>query len=302
MNFPERLEAARRATAVGPLEERTVLRLSGKDVPSFLHRMSTQDVGKLPAGASAYLAFLEVKGHLVSDALLRVREADSFLVAPAQAGPALRGHLAKYLLASKVAIEDLSGAWRCLPVLGEAGATGARSEPGGAVAVDDPRRGAPAVDLLLPARAAEDLRAALLAAGAADLAAGDLEALRLLAALPRFGPDMDGSRLLVEAALSGAAASFEKGCYLGQEVVLRATFRGQVQRGLCQLELPAAAGPGAVLRAGDQESGKVTSCADTPEGRLGLGYLRRAQWGAGTRLATDGGEAVVRRALVEERG
>ena len=72
-----------------------------------------------------------------------------------------------------------------------------------------------------------------------------LGGLGILAGIARFGADMDGSRLAVEAALSGSAVSFEKGCYLGQEVVLRATFRGQVQRGLAQLSLPPGAGPGA---------------------------------------------------------
>lgn len=301
MTQAERLAAARDSAAVGPVEERTLFRLSGKDTVSFLHRMSTQEVSRLGPGASAYAAFLEVKGHLVSDALLAFREGEVLLAASAEAGPALRAHLAKYLLASQVLIEDRSAGWRCLPVLGPAGLARAGEAFPAAAAVKDPRRGAPAIDLVLPAGEAEPARAALLAGGAADLGAGDLEALRLLAGLPRFGADMDGSRLAVEAAIAGPAVSFEKGCYLGQEVVLRATFRGQVQRGLVQLELPPGAGPGAKLRAGEAEAGWVTSCADTPEGRVGLGYLKRAWWAPGTRLATDGGEAVVRRALVDER-
>jgi tRNA-modifying protein YgfZ len=302
MDFAERLEAARRGAAVGPVEERAILRLSGADAVSYLHRISTQDVGRLAPGASAYAAFLEVKGHLVSDALLRFREEDVLLVAAAEAGPALGAHLARYRLASRVAVEELSPAWRCLPVLGPEGAARARRDPPGGASVEDPRRGAPAVDLLLPAAEAGRLRAELLAGGAADLTASDLEALRLLAGLPRFGADMDGGRLVVEAGLSGPAVSFEKGCYLGQEVVLRATFRGQVQRGLVQLSLPAGAAAGGKLLAGGAEAGAITSCADTPEGRVGLGYLRRAFWKPGTRLALGGGgEAVVRRPLVEER-
>jgi len=112
---------------------------------------------------------------------------------------------------------------------------------------------------------------------------------------------MEAGRLVVEAGLGNGSISFEKGCYLGQEVVLRATFRGQVQRGLVQLELPEAAGPGAPLRAGGQQVGQVTSAAETSQGRLGLGYLKRAHWTPGERLSTDGGEAVVRKALVPER-
>jgi folate-binding Fe-S cluster repair protein YgfZ len=105
----------------------------------------------------------------------------------------------------------------------------------------------------------------------------------------------------MEAAIVTSAISFDKGCYLGQEVVLRGTFRGQMQKGLVQLALPAGVGPGAVLRSGEKEVGVVTSAAETPEGWLGLGYLRRAHWQEGARLATTGGEAVVRRVLVTER-
>ena len=78
--------------------------------------------------------------------------------------------------------------------------------------------------------------------------------------------------------------------------------RGQVQRGLVLLTLPPGAGPGTPLLAGGAEVGQVTSAADAPAGRLGLAFLRRAHWAEGTRLAAgEGGEAVVRRALVEER-
>jgi folate-binding Fe-S cluster repair protein YgfZ len=105
----------------------------------------------------------------------------------------------------------------------------------------------------------------------------------------------------MEAGLTADAISFKKGCYLGQEVVVRATSRGQIQRGLVLLELPAGAGPGSRLLAGGVEAGVVTSAAGTPDGRRGLGYLRRAQWASGTRLATDGGEAVVLRAIAGEQ-
>jgi hypothetical protein len=104
----------------------------------------------------------------------------------------------------------------------------------------------------------------------------------------------------MEAGLTRAAISFTKGCYLGQEIVLRATVRGHLQRGLVQLSLPAGAGPGTPLLAAGAEVGAVTSAADTPEGRVGLGYLRRAHWREGERLSTPAGEAVVRRVVVEE--
>jgi folate-binding protein YgfZ len=109
---------------------------------------------------------------------------------------------------------------------------------------------------------------------------------------------MDGERLPMEAALTRDAIHFQKGCYLGQEVVLRATVRGQIQKGLVQLELPPGAEPGTVLTVGDKEVGQVTSAAETSRGRLGLGYLRRAHWREGERIQTPAGDAVVRRVLV----
>ncbi len=116
----------------------------------------------------------------------------------------------------------------------------------------------------------------------------------------RFGADVDGSRLPMEAGLTRDAISFTKGCYIGQEVVLRATARGRLQRGLVQLLLPPGAGPGTPLSAGGAEVGRVTSAAETPDGRMGLGWLRRAHWRPGERLAAAGGEAVVARVLVED--
>ena len=136
--------------------------------------------------------------------------------------------------------------------------------------------------------------------GARPLGAEDLEALRILEGQARFGADMDATRLPMEAGLTRLAISFTKGCYTGQEVVLRATARGHLQRGLVQLVLPPGAGPATPLSAGGQEVGLVTSAAETPEGRLGLGYLRRAHWKEGERVATPAGEAVVRRVLVED--
>ncbi len=94
--------------------------------------------------------------------------------------------------------------------------------------------------------------------------------------------------------------SFTKGCYTGQEVVLRATARGHLQRGLVQLDLPPGAGPGTPLTARGQEVGAVTSAVDLPEGRVGLGYLRRAHWKEGERVGAGEGEAVVRRVIVED--
>ncbi len=298
MTLAEKLAAARDGFAVGPVEARGILRASGKDRLDYLQRMGTQDVARLRAGESAYGAFLTAKGHLLGEGTLLAREEDVLLDVAAAALAATRAHLEKYVIMDEVLFEDLSGALAALPLFGPGGVAAASEQ--GAPRAASRRRGAPAADLYLPPDEAAALRAALISRGAVPLEADDLEALRIEAGLARFGADMDGDRLPMEAGLTRDAIHFGKGCYIGQEVVLRATVRGHLQKGLVQLGLPPGAGPGARLLAGGQEVGWVTSAAETGQGRLGLGYLRRAHWKEGERLATEGGEAVVRRVLVEE--
>jgi folate-binding protein YgfZ len=295
----EKLHAAREGLAVGPVLPRTFLRATGKDAKDYLHRMSTQDVNALRPGEAVYAAFLSAKGHLLADAHVVVQEDGVLLELDPLAAPEARAQLEKLVIMDDVVFEDLSEQLRVLPVLGTAAARVEGRDPG-AVHVRNDRRGAPAIDVWLPPHDAEALRAELVAEGAVALEDPDLEVLRILGGFARFGRDMDATRLPMEAGLTRAAIHFGKGCYIGQEVVLRATARGHLQRGLVQLGLPPGAGPGTKLAAGGQEVGVVTSAVDTPEGRVGLGYLRRAHWREGTALDAGGAEAVVRRVLVEE--
>lgn len=296
----EKLDAARAAWAVGPVEAPAVLRATGKDAKDYLHRMTTQDVNALAPGGAAYTTVLNAKGHLLADAHVLVEDDGLLLVMAPDGAAAARPHLERFVIMDDVSFEDLSAGLRLVPVLGtELGARlGGRAE--GLRVFSDGRRGAPCLALLVPVADAEALRGALVAAGAVALDAGDLEVLRVLGGFPRFGVDMDGSRLPMEAGLTRAAISFSKGCYTGQEVVLRATARGHLQRGLVQLALPPDAAPGTALSAGGQEVGRITSAVNAPEGRVGLGYVRRAHWQEGARLEAAGAEAVVRRVLVED--
>lgn len=296
---PEKLRAARESLAVGPVEVPFVLRATGKDAKDYLHRVTTQDLKSLAPGASAYAALLEPKGHLVADLHVVVEPDGVLLVMDAGAAAGALPHLRRYVVMSKVAFEDLSPSLRRVPVLGPQAGSRTGRVPGARL-VADGRRGVPATDVLLPASEAEELRAALVAEGAAALCEEEMEALRVLGGFARFGADMGPERLPMEAGLTRDAISFSKGCYTGQEVVLRATARGHLQRGLVQLALPPGAGPGTPLAASGQEVGRVTSAVDGPDGRMGLGYVRRAHWKEGEVLQAAGGEAVVRRIVVED--
>lgn len=298
MTLAERLAAAREGLAVGPVLQRGILRATGADRQGYLQRMCTQQLAGLGPGEAAYGAFLDAKGHLLGEGTVLLGAQEILVDVSPAALPATRDHLRKFVIMDRVVLEDRSESLRVLPLLG----------PRGAVLVQDGeepraanrRRGAPCVDLYLAPGEAEERRATLVARGAVPLEAEDLEALRLEAGIALFGADMDAQRLPMEAGLTRDAIHFGKGCYIGQEVVLRATVRGHLQKGLVQLLLPAGAGPGARLLSGGREVGWVTSAGETTLGRLGLGYLRRAHWKDGERLETDGGEAVVRQVVVHE--
>ncbi len=298
MTLAEKLAAARRSAAVGPVSSRGILRVTGQDRQSYLHRMSTQNLAPLKPGQSAYAAFLTAKGHLVGEGMVLVREDEILVDLDPAAVADTRTHLAKFVIMDDVALEDASASLRVLPVLGPAGMALVRERD--APKVESGRRGAPCIDLYLPPDEASSARQALVSQGAVPLEESDLEILRVEGGIPRFGFDMDGTRLPMEAGLTRAAIHFNKGCYIGQEIVLRATVRGHLQRGLVQLRLPPGAARGAALRSGGEIAGQVTSAVDTPSGRLGLGYVRRAHWREGARLETDGGEAEVSRVIVEE--
>lgn len=291
-------QAVRRA-AVGPVESHGILGLGGADRVDYLHRMATQDLKSLAPGEGRYTAFLNQKGHLVGEGSVLAREGDVLVDVAAPSLAAVKELLEKFIIMDDVVVEDLSASLRVLPLLGsEAAVLAARLAPDAPRAAG--RRGIEAVDLWLAAAEAESVRSAAIAAGAVALDDGDLEALRIAGGLPRYGLDMDLDRLPMEAGLTRTAISFHKGCYLGQEVVVRATSRGHLQKGLVQLALPPGAGPGTPLSAAGAEVGVVTSAAETWEGRLGLGYLKRAHWNVGEKLATPAGEATVRRIVATD--
>jgi folate-binding protein YgfZ len=299
MTPAERFQAARRHLAVGPILPRTLLHAGGPDAQDFLHRMLTQDVNGLAPGGSAAFALLTVKGHLVAEGHLLVRPDGVLLDLDPAASGELRAQLEKMVIMDDVTFTDWSEGWRVLPLLGP-GASAA-AEATGLSRWVNLRRGVPGSDLLVPQERAGPLREGLVSSGAAALDEADLEALRIAGGAPRWGAELDGTRLPMEAGLTADAISFTKGCYLGQEVVVRVTARGQIQRGLVLLRLPPGAVAGSRLAAGGADAGAVTSAAATPEGRLGLGYLKRAHWAAGTRLDTEGGPAEVVRAVAGEQ-
>ena len=133
------------------------------------------------------------------------------------------------------------------------------------------------VDLICAAEHVDELRAALVAAGAEPVGEAAVECLRVEHGRPRFGVDMDETTMPQEAAINDRAVSYTKGCYVGQETVARLYWKGKPNRHLRGLRLSAEAAPGERLALGDAEVGVLGSVVVSPvHGALALALVRRA--------------------------
>jgi folate-binding protein YgfZ len=159
--------------------------------------------------------------------------------------------------------------------------------------------GEPGFDLFVERAQADSFLAALAARGVPMLDAATADALRIEAGVPVFHRDMDEETIPLEAGIESRAISFTKGCYVGQEVIIRVLHRGhgRVARKLVGLVLDAADAPaaGAVITIDGREAGHVTSSTQSPLlGKpIALAYLQRDHTEPGTTVSLGSASAVV---------
>ncbi|MFQ5418867.1 MAG: YgfZ/GcvT domain-containing protein [Anaerolineae bacterium] len=101
------------------------------------------------------------------------------------------------------------------------------------------------------------------------------EAIRIESGLPRFGRELTGDYIPLEAELWDDV-SFHKGCYIGQEVIARMESRGQIAKKLVRLRPSALVAAGQEITAGGKKVGVITSAAVGPDGVVALGYVKTA--------------------------
>ncbi len=299
--------AVRGGVGVIDRSERGKLEATGRDRAAFLHGILSNDIRGLAPGQGCRSALLDVHGKVT--ALLAVHclpdrlalETERTLVATVLAT------LDHYLFSERVELEDVSAAWGLLTVAGPAARPTIQAALGIAVPALAPRQhvlverdgrpwrvvggaetGAAAeYDLWVPAEALGTAWDRLRAAGATPVGRAAWEILRVEAGVVRAGVDVDPGMLLLEAPLEDAY-SLGKGCYLGQEVVARVTYRGHVNRKLVGIRLEGARVPpaGAPIVAEGREVGRITSAVLSPAvGRaVGLGVVRREHAAPGTRV------------------
>ncbi len=153
------------------------------------------------------------------------------------------------------------------------------------------RLGVTGFDIDTPGANAGEVRKLFEKGGAAFAGADVFEAVRIEAVIPVYGKDMDESTIAPEAGLENAV-SFEKGCYVGQEVVARTHWRGRVNRHLAGFVFEGDPPPGgSEIFSDGSAAGRVTSSGFSPRlGAVAMGYIRREYAAAGTEILTSGGQ------------
>lgn len=278
-----------------------------------LSGLLTNDFAAVEPDAALYSFLLTAKGGPV--AVLRAirREEEDWLDLPACCREGTLRHFEKYLppLFARYEVDEGTGRLGVVgpaaeEALGAATAEleaerlgsleGASARVAGEEAFVLRREAAegPGFDLYVPLEAAaavwERLQGAVDAVGGRPAGRRAREVRRVELGLPAYGAEITEDTLPHETGQTGRAVSFEKGCYTGQEVVVRVEHRGQVNRHLRGLEfeetLPE---PGAALYHGDRERGTVTTPVRSPRyGPIALGYVRR-EVQPGSRLSLEAG-------------
>ena len=315
--------AVRESTGVADRADRARFRLWGKDPARMVHGLITNDLLKAAPGQGVYAAMLTAKGRMIADVRVFRRADGEVLVSIArEALEGTREHLKKMvppLFARWADVTDevaeigvygprarevLSKALDAeVPTLGEDAFV--EPELAGArllVAATREAGGEEGFDVFVPADRAAELWTALRAADARPVGFGVLETLRIEAGRPRYGSELTEETIPTEAyestGLMDRAISFHKGCYTGQEVIVRIAHRGHVNRHLRGLLLGDAPAPAFRAPLLNPETGRevgwTASAAFSP--RLGqtvaTGYVRReVQPGAEVRVGAADGPA-----------
>jgi tRNA-modifying protein YgfZ len=284
----EQVRAARESVLLVAEPDLAVLVVRGGDRAAWLNGLVTCDVVKLPEGNVAYGLMVTPKGRIVTD-LYVVKRGDAIqVILPARVCDAVIETLDRHLVMEDVEMErdDSQRVWF---------AHGPKAAELGGQPCD--RTGLGGVVIVAPEADKERLAEHVGSLGGAIGDATGWDALRLERGVPAFGVDFDDKTYPQEASLEKRAVSFDKGCYLGQEVVCMLELRGHVKRKLVPfvVEDGAVEAGASVTDDAGVEVGKVSSATESPTlGRcVGLAMVKLAHASPGASLHAAGKKARV---------
>lgn len=267
------------------LSARAKIRMIGDDRARLLHAMSTNHIERLKPGQGCYAFFLNAQGRILADANI-LCFADHFLL---DTEPELRlklsAHLDRYIIADDVALEDETA--RLATVGLEGPQSRAVLEKLGAPIPEEPfghiewdaitiarmtSTGSAGFFLFLPVESKPEMVGNLESAGAIPATPEDARIVRLEHGRPRYGDEISEKNLVQETGQL-QAVNFNKGCYLGQEIVERVRSLAKLHRILRRLEIDTHNPPAAGTKT---EEAEIAGAAFSPGlGKtIALAYVR----------------------------
>jgi folate-binding protein YgfZ len=238
--------------------------------------MSTNHVEGMKPGDAQYTFFLNAQGQIQADAYVLCFEDHFLLDVEPEVRQSLYEHLDHFIIADDVTLEDVTDQMPCFAI------EGPQAEANAAAISFTGERGFRTYGTAAPA-------------GLTAATMEDAEAARIMHFKPRYGHDFTDRTLPQETQQMKTAVHFQKGCYLGQEIVERVRSRGHVNRLVVGFTGDAATAPavGAKVAYGGKEDGDVTS-AVVVDGKLyGLAIVRSQISKPGTLVGIDGHPATL---------
>jgi folate-binding protein YgfZ len=313
-------EAMRRGCGVYDLGYRAKISLTGTDRVRWLNGMVTNNIRDLQVGHGAYAFLLNPQGHILGD-LYAYNQGESVVV-DTDRGQAekILATFDHYIIMDDVEVKNLSEEMTALgiagpnarKVLAAAGVQVPEIEPlqtfeakctcdcecvtCTVVRGDDPAT--EAYELWLSPSEVKKTWDALVHHGATPVGSEALDLRRIVSGMPLYGVDIR-ERDLPQETEQARALNFNKGCYVGQEIVERIRSRGAVHRKFSGFlaDTGASLAPGAKISAGEKEVGEITSAAAVRlaqgEKTVALGYIRREVGAPGREVMIGGVKATV---------
>jgi folate-binding protein YgfZ len=310
--------AVREGAAIGSISPRAQLAVAGPDRAAFLQGLLTNDIQALAEGSGCYAAWLTPQGRMLTDMHVLQSSGMMLLDVPAAQVSAVLARLDQFVFSEDVRIESLAEAMTSVWIHGpqaasvisstvESGVSGIadwndyqhdtasfEGNPISVARID--QIGVPGYCVFLARAAEAQFVAAAVGAGAKVVGVEALDAARIEAGYPLYGVDMTEDTIPLEAGIEQRAISFTKGCFVGQEVVIRVLHRGggRVVKKLVGLKLSSGADVGSTIVSGERDIGALTSIATSSRfGTIALGYVHRDFVADGTAVHVNGHPATV---------
>jgi folate-binding protein YgfZ len=250
------------------IDSPALLEFRGPDAVRFLNGQLTQDVRRVAGGEAALPSCVtDAKGRLQFRVwITESPDGNLWVEGPAGSAEALEARLTRYLIADDVEVCDLTEKFRLVHLIG-----GTPAPPEGVSARASRRFNEDGSDWWYPE--GYELPQTH------HLHGDELEDLRIRNGVPLWGRELKEGILPPEAGLDATDISYQKGCYIGQEVISRIKFAGKVNKRLVRMELPvdAASDDLRLLDENGADAGEITSVSPIATGRTraALAYVKR---------------------------